>query len=56
MNPTLTLVAFAATLLSNAPAQESKPETLKTRIGELTFTQDFANGYPDKSPSPNWMN
>ena len=56
MNPKLTLVAFAATLLSNAPAQESKPETLKTRIGELTFTQDFANGYPDKSPSPNWMN
>lgn len=48
MKTKLTLVAFAATLVSNALAQQAKPETLKTRIGELTFTHDFANGYPDK--------
>ena len=34
------LVAFIAT---SAYAQ---PETIKTRIGDLSFTHDFANGYP----------
>ena len=48
MKTELILIAFAATLVSPCIAQETKPETLKTRIGELTFTHDFANGYPDK--------
>jgi hypothetical protein len=34
------LVAFVAT---SAYAQ---PETIKTRIGDLSFTHDFVNGYP----------
>ena len=37
---TVLLVAFVAT---SAYAQ---PETIKTRIGDLSFTHDFANGYP----------
>jgi hypothetical protein len=48
MKTELILIAFAATLVSPCISQETKPETLKTRIGELTFTHDFANGYPDK--------
>jgi hypothetical protein len=33
----------ALVMLTGVPAQT---ETLKTRIGELSFTHDFANGYP----------
>jgi hypothetical protein len=29
-----------------SPEVQSQGETLQTRIGELSFTQDFANGYP----------
>ncbi len=42
MRVVFTLV-FALVILTGAQAQA---ETLKTRIGELSFTHDFANGYP----------
>ena len=41
-------------LMVKTTAQEAKsttdtgPQTLDTRIGKLTFTHDFANGYPTK--------
>jgi hypothetical protein len=37
------LVAIIAVLLASSPIQA---ETVKTPIGELEFTHDFANGYP----------
>ena len=38
----LAAIALAAVTLGTSAAAE----TLKTRIGELSFTHDFANGYP----------
>ncbi len=32
--------------LAAAPAVFAEPETIKTRVGDLSFTHDFANGYP----------
>ncbi len=40
----LSAVFGAIAILTGAQAQAQ--ETIKTRIGELSFTQDFANGYP----------
>ena len=48
MKRNIALIALTTTLLSSLLAQDTNPETLKTRIGDLTFTHDFANGYPDK--------
>jgi hypothetical protein len=39
----VSLMASTALYVSEANAQE---QTLDTRIGKLTFTHDFANGYP----------
>ena len=36
-------IVCAAVMLTGVPAQA---ETIKTRIGDLSFTHDFANGYP----------
>ena len=36
----------AAVLVGMATGTFGAPETIKTRIGDLTFTHDFANGYP----------
>ncbi len=40
---TLSIVLAALSIGSSAIAQE---QTIETRIGKLTFTHDFANGYP----------
>jgi hypothetical protein len=47
-------VFLLGALIVEAAAQEAKPptdngpQTLDTRIGKLTFTHDFINGYPTK--------
>ena len=46
MKKTLNLlftIACTAVMLTGVQAQA---ETIKTRIGDLSFTHDFANGYP----------
>lgn len=40
------ILAVAATLLSNSVIAE---ETIQTRIGPLSFTMDFENGYPTEA-------
>lgn len=42
---TLFALAVGSALAFSAQAQQ-KGETIKTRIGDLSFTHDFANGYP----------
>jgi hypothetical protein len=37
-----------STAQETKPATDTGPQTLDTRIGKLTFTHDFANGYPTK--------
>lgn len=47
LNNTLIGVLSVILLTANlASAQTQKRETLDTRIGKLSFTHDFANGYP----------
>jgi hypothetical protein len=41
-----TLLAFAGAVIMMIGAQAQAGETVKTRIGDLSFTHDFANGYP----------
>jgi hypothetical protein len=44
---TKTIIAAATlTALVFGSAAMAKEQTLDTRIGKLTFTHDFANGYP----------
>ena len=45
---TLFAIAIGSSLVLSAQAGE-KGETIKTRIGNLSFTHDFANGYPTAS-------
>ena len=43
---TLTYIVLAGFIAACAAFGNASAETLKTRIGELEFTHDFANGYP----------
>jgi hypothetical protein len=43
------LIAFLGVLTACVVNVYSQEEVLKTRIGKLQFTQDFANGYPTDS-------
>ena len=38
--------ACAVAILAGVQTQAQAQETIKTRIGDLSFTHDFANGYP----------
>ena len=40
------LIAFLGILTACVGNLYSQEEVLKTRIGDLRFTHDFANGYP----------
>jgi len=42
---TLPVIALAL-IIATATTAVSAPETVKTRIGDLQFTHDFASGYP----------
>ena len=43
---TLTFIALVIFIAVFVAFGNASAETLKTRIGELEFTHDFANGYP----------
>ena len=47
MRNTVAIVfAFCGMLLAGPGSVYSQETSVKTRIGELRFTHDFANGYP----------
>ena len=43
---TLTFIVLVFSIAVFVALGNASAETLKTRIGELEFTHDFANGYP----------
>jgi hypothetical protein len=45
LKPAIAL-ACAVAILAGLETQAQAQETIKTRIGDLSFTHDFANGYP----------
>ena len=40
------MMALAIAIVGVLPATASAQETVKSRIGDLSFTKDFENGYP----------
>ena len=48
MNKALLLMVVLAACLFSPSSALAQGETIETRIGELSFTHDFANGYPSK--------
>ena len=48
MNKALLLMVVLAACLFSPSSVLAQGETIETRVGELSFTHDFANGYPSK--------
>ena len=40
------MMALAIAIVGVLPATAAAQETVKSRIGDLSFTKDFENGYP----------
>ena len=46
MKKTLNILFAIVCVIAMAAGVQAQAETIKTRIGDLSFTHDFANGYP----------
>ena len=46
MKKTLNIMFAIVCAIALVTAVQAQAETIKTRIGDLSFTHDFANGYP----------